>query len=183
MRDRIETGRLILRPLEITDAPAITHHCRDGSVARHTARIPHPYPLIAAELFILGIRASAGQRPMNVYAITTGDTGDLAGTCGVFKRHTDDPDWEIGYWIGPDAQGRGYATEAAGGLIEAIHADLAPPRITAGHFEDNPASGRVLEKLGFTYTGGTTQLFCMGRLAHATSRDMALEVNSRSRAA
>ena len=176
MRDRIETGRLILRPLEIADAPAITHHCRDGSIARNTARIPDPYPLLAAELYILTVRARSGGKASYVYAITDRSSDALVGASVVFKRNPAATDWEIGYWIGPDMQGRGFATEAAGGLIEAIHADLAPPRITAGHFEDNPASGRVLEKLGFTYTGRTTRLFCMGRLAYATSLDMTLEV-------
>ncbi|MBI1236580.1 MAG: GNAT family N-acetyltransferase [Alphaproteobacteria bacterium] len=176
MRDRIETDRLILRPLEISDAPAFYHHCLDGSVARNTARIPDPYPLLAAELYILSVRASAGRKANYVYAISDRHSNALLGASGVFKRNVDATDWEIGYWVGPDAKGRGIATEAAGGLIRAATADLVPQRITAGHFEDNPASGRVLEKLGFTYTGCTTRLFCMGRLAYATSLDMALKV-------
>ena len=176
MRDRIETERLILRPLNIGDAPAVHNHCRDGSVARNTARIPDPYPLLAVELFILSARAGAGQRASYVYAITDKATGDLVGASGVFKRNADATDWEIGYWIGPDVKGCGFATEAASGLIEASTMDLEPERIIAGHFDNNPASGRVLEKLGFAYTGETTRLFCMGRLAYATSLDMALSV-------
>ncbi|WP_394692976.1 GNAT family N-acetyltransferase [Hyphobacterium sp.] len=175
MRDRIETDRLILRPLEISDAPAIHHHCRDGSIARNTARIPDPYPLLAAELYVLSVRAGAGRKAGYVYAIADRQSDALVGASGVFKRHPDAPDWEIGYWIGPDARGRGIATEAAAGLISAASADLTPRRITAGHFDDNPASGRVLARLGFTYTGETTRLFCMGRLAYATSLDMVLE--------
>jgi RimJ/RimL family protein N-acetyltransferase len=176
MRDRIETDRLVLRPLEISDAPAFHHHCRDGSVARYTARIPDPYPLLAAELYILSVRASVGRKASHIYAITDRSSDALLGASGVFKRHPAANDWEIGYWIGPDARGCGFATEAAKGLISAASADLAPERITAGHFEDNPASGRVLEKLGFVYTGKSTRLFCMGRLAYATSLDMALAV-------
>jgi len=176
MRNRIETDRLVLRPLETTDATAIEYHCRDGSVARNTARIPDPYPLLAVELFILSVRAGAGNRSSFVYAITDRQSGDLIGASGVFKRNANATDWEIGYWIGPDAKGRGIATEAATGLIRAASTNLAPQRIIAGHFEDNPASGRVLEKLGFAYTGDTTRLFCMGRLAYATSLDMALAV-------
>ena len=176
MRDRIETERLILRPLDIGDAPAICHHCRDGSVARNTARIPAPYPLLAAELYILSARAGAGRRASFVYAITEKGSGKMVGASGVFKRNADATDWEIGYWVGPEARGRGIAPEAAAELIRAAAADLAPQRIIAGHFDDNPASGRVLEKLGFAYTGETTRLFCMGRLAYATSLDMALSV-------
>jgi len=176
MRDRIETERLIIRPLDLRDAGAIFHHCRDGSVARFTARIPDPYPLLAVELYILGVRAGAGNRASFAYAVTERGTDRLVGACGIFKRNAAATHWEIGYWVGPEAQGRGIATEAAGGLVEAARSDLAPKRLIAGHFADNPASGRVLEKLGFAYTGETTRLFCMGRMAYATSLDMELVV-------
>jgi ribosomal-protein-alanine N-acetyltransferase len=176
MRDRIETERLIIRPLELRDADAIFHHCRDGSVARFTARIPDPYPLLAVELYILGVRAGANNRASFAYAVTDRKTATLVGACGIFKRNAAATHWEIGYWVGPEAQGRGIATEAATGLVEAAKSDLAPDRLIAGHFEDNPPSGRVLEKLGFAYTGKTTRLFCMGRMAYADSLDMELRI-------
>lgn len=175
MRDRIETERLIIRPLELRDADAIFNHCRDGSVARFTARIPDPYPVLAVELYILSVRAGAGNRASFAYAVTERDNGALVGACGIFKRNAAATHWEIGYWVGPEAQGQGIATEAATSVIAAAQLDLAPRRIIAGHFEDNPGSGRVLEKLGFTYTGETTRLFCMGRMEYATSLDMELE--------
>jgi RimJ/RimL family protein N-acetyltransferase len=174
MRDRIETESLVLRPLEIDDAEAIEAHCRDGSIARYTARVPHPYPLIAAELYVLATRAAHGKRPGGTYAIARREDNRLIGSCAAFKRLPGDDGIEIGYWTGPDSRGQGVATEASAALITAIRDDLAPNVITSGHFEDNPASGRVLEKLGFVYTGETSRHFCMGRLAYATSRDMAL---------
>ncbi|WP_420434542.1 GNAT family N-acetyltransferase [Hyphobacterium sp.] len=176
MRDRFETERLLLRPLEQRDAAAIHRHCQDGSIARFTAHIPAPYPVLAVELYILSVRAGAGNRNRFAYAVTGKDDDRLVGACGIFKRNAAATHWEIGYWVGPEAQGRGIASEAAAGLVEAARADLAPDRLVAGHFEDNPASGRVLEKLGFAYTGETTRLFSMGRMAYATSRDMALAV-------
>lgn len=174
MRQRIETERLLLRPMELRDAADIHRHCQDPDIPRNTARLPLRYTQFDAEMFILIARARQGKFPSHVYAITDKTDDRLIGSCGVFKRRPDDADWEIGYWLGQETRGKGIATEAARGLCDAIAQDLAPPRITAGHFGDNPASGRVLEKLGFTYTGSETRLFCMGRMAYATSRDMAL---------
>ncbi|MFL6802044.1 MAG: GNAT family N-acetyltransferase, partial [Sphingomicrobium sp.] len=57
-----------------------------------------------------------------------------------------------GYWIARHAWGRGYATEACTALI-AIARTLALPCLEGSHFLDNPASGRVLEKLGFEPLG------------------------------
>ena len=173
MRARIETDRLILRPLEFRDAADIHRHCQDKDIPRNTARIPMRYSLHDAEMFILISRARQGKFPSHFFAIADKKCDRLLGSCGVFKRRMDDSDWEIGYWLGNAARGKGLATEAARALCEAIADDLSPPRITAGHFEDNPSSGRVLAKLGFTYTGNVTRLFCMGRMAYAESLDMA----------
>ncbi|WP_421788391.1 GNAT family N-acetyltransferase [Hyphobacterium sp.] len=175
MRDRIETDRLLLRPLEPRDAIDIHRHCQDGEIARNTARIPMRYGLYDAEMFVLVCRAARGKRAGHIYAIADRGLDRLVGTCGVFKRQPDSADWEIGYWIGADSRRRGYATEAVGALCRDVRETLAPPRITAGHFADNPLSGRVLERLGFAYTGGETPLFCMGRMTYVTSLDMALE--------
>lgn len=174
MRDRIETERLVLRPLEMRDAADIHRHCQNPDIAHNTARIPARYSLHDAEMFVLVSRAARGRRAGHIYAIAGRDSDRLAGSCGVFKRHRDSADWEIGYWIGADARRRGYATEAAAALCAEIRDMLAPPRIMAGHFADNPVSGRILETLGFAYTGGETRLFSVGRMDYATSLDMAL---------
>lgn len=174
MRDRIETERLLLRPLEFRDAADIHRHCQDTAIARNTARLPQRYSLHDAEMFVLIARAAHGKTQARIYAITDKTSDRLIGCCGVFQRHGGRSDWEIGYWMGADHRRRGFTTEGVTALCEAIRDGIAPERITAGHFEDNPGSGRVLEKLGFTYTGETTRLFCMGRMDFAISRNMAL---------
>ena len=58
----------------------------------------------------------------------------------------------MGYWIARQHWGKGFATEACRSLIE-IARTLKLPRLEASHFIDNPASGRVLEKLGFEPLG------------------------------
>ena len=176
MRDRIETDRLALRPLEWRDAASIHRHCQDRDIAWNTARIPARYTLYDAEMFVLVNRAARGKRAGHIYAIAERDDDRLVGSCGVFKRQADSADWEIGYWIAAESRRRGYATEAVSALCGEIRETLAPPRITAGHFADNPSSGRVLDRLGFAYTGGETPLFSIGRMAYVTSLDMALNL-------
>ena len=82
---------------------------------------------------------------------------------------------ELGYWITPDAWGRGYATEAAGAVLRAARA-AGVRRVTAGHFVDNPASGRVLRKLGFRPTGRIVPLYSRGRAAEAPTARHALDL-------
>jgi RimJ/RimL family protein N-acetyltransferase len=59
---------------------------------------------------------------------------------------------ELGYWISRPCWGRGFATEAGRALVEIARA-LRLPQLEASHFIDNPASARVLDKLGFESTG------------------------------
>jgi RimJ/RimL family protein N-acetyltransferase len=59
-------------------------------------------------------------------------------------------DVELGYWIAKAHWNRGYASEAGRRMIEIGRTELQLQRLFAGYFVDNPASGRVLHKLGFT---------------------------------
>ena len=69
---------------------------------------------------------------------------------------------ELGYWIARRHWNRGFATEAGRALV-AIAKTLKLPQIEASHFVDNPASGRVLEKLGFNPTGLSAERFSCAR--------------------
>ena len=60
---------------------------------------------------------------------------------------------ELGYWIGVPYWGQGYATEASRELLRYGFEDLGLHRIFASHFKHNPASGRILVKLGMRYEG------------------------------
>ncbi|WP_421790078.1 GNAT family N-acetyltransferase [Hyphobacterium sp.] len=172
MRDRIETDRLILRPLEFRDAADIHRHCQDSEITRNTARLPQTYSQHDAEMFVLMSRAAHGKTPARNYAIADKGSDRLIGCCGLFQRYGEGSDWEIGYWMGADHRRQGLTTEAVSALCRAATADLSAKRLMAGHFRDNPVSGHVLEKLGFIYTGETTRLFCMGRMDYAESLDM-----------
>ena len=172
MGPRIETPRTLLRLPELEDAPAISRYCGDYDVAKNTARIPHPYPSLAAEMWILLTRA--GWKPQGNQSLSIEHDGQVIGGGGVFRR-TPDAEWEIGYWIGRPWWGQGFATEIGRALVELGRTTLGADRLIAGHYDDNPASGRVLEKLGFRYTGKSEPLFAMARMGRATSLDMVLE--------
>jgi RimJ/RimL family protein N-acetyltransferase len=141
--DNIRTPRLRLRSLQASDAEAIARFAGDWDVARMTARIPHPYTVDDALAFI----AERGDELR--YAVVLEAT--LVGCIGA--RATESGQFEIGYWIGKPYWGRGIATEAASALIRELQSKWPERAIVAGHASDNPASQRVLEKLGFRRTG------------------------------
>lgn len=173
MGPQIETGRLKLRLPEMDDAARLCELAGDYDVARMTGSIPHPYPQLAAEMWVLINRARWTPQG-NQSLVVTDSEGALVGSGGVFRRRPE-ADWELGYWIGRPWWGRGYATEIGRALIDFSCATLGATRLVAGHYHDNPASGRVLEKLGFRYTGKTENLFCTARMKRERSIDMVWE--------
>ena len=166
----IRTARLVLRPLEIDDAAWIGPESARPEICRMTSRVPAQNPPLFAEAFVLIMRAREQIRGDMVRAICEAETGSAVGVIGL---HPHDAGWELGYWLTPAVWGQGYATEAAQGLCTwARGHEMAP--ITASHFDDNPASGRVLEKSGFGYTGETGTAFSFGRMGSAPIRHMAM---------
>ena len=172
MGPRIETERCLLRLPEMADAPSVALYCGDYDVAKNTARIPHPYPSLGAEMWVLITRA--GWKPQGNQSLTVEHGGQVIGGGGVFKR-TPASQWEIGYWIGKPWWGKGFATEIGQALVDLGTKTLGASTLTAAHADDNPASGRVLEKLGFAYTGKTGQHFSMARMGPTRCLDMVWE--------
>ena len=142
------TPRLLLRPGWIQDAPAVFELIRDEAIVRNLSTPPWPYRLADAEAFLSAERHS-GEPVMLIFRRTQG-APELVGSIG-FGR---DPNgqMELGYWIGRAFWGRGYATEAGRAAIAMARDSFRLTKLKAGHFVDNPASGRVLEKLGFRRT-------------------------------
>ena len=143
----LKTDRLILHAPCAEDAHALAMLINDRRIAENTARIPHPYAVADAETFIAG----AGKTPGRTSFLITLADRTLVGGCGVGRL--DGPVPELGYWIGVQYWGRGYATEAARALIDHAFADLGYEELHAGARVSNPASRRVLEKCGFQWTG------------------------------
>lgn len=164
----VETRRLTLRSPRPQDAPRIAALANDLDIARMTKRMPHPFGVRDAEAFV---RAVAAQDPRRAatFVIDHEDEG-VVGVIGMFEDA--DPAPEAGYWIGRPFWGRGLATEALEGALIWASRCWRRRALVAGHFADNPASGRVLEKAGFLYTGETRPAFSRARGAEVDTRMM-----------
>ena len=151
------TERLLLRPAWPEDAEALFGGISDEGVVRNLARAPWPYLPEHARQFVMLKREPRYPR----FLITRpGDNGsELIGCTGI---DAGEGSVELGYWIARACWGQGYATEAARGMID-IARLLGHRELIAGHFTNNPASGRVLRKLGFRPTGKTVSRHSGGR--------------------
>jgi 8-oxo-dGTP diphosphatase len=146
------TARLVLRPLRAADAPAVAALAADWEVARHTQRIPHPYPDGAAEAFIAQVAADRAAGHADVFAITRRDDGLFLGNIGL--EQGDRPgEVEVGYWLGRPFWGAGYATEAVKAAVRHAFGFPDVRTVFAEIHPDNVASRRVLEKAGLRETG------------------------------
>lgn len=145
----IRGERIVLRPWRSGDEDDLVRYGDDRRVWRNlTDRFPHPYTRTAATEWI---ELNLGMTGSGNFAIEL--DGAAIGGVG-FERLADlaARSAEMGYWLGFDFWGRGYATEAARLITE--HAFAACPdlaRLQAGVLAWNPASCRVLAKSGYHF--------------------------------
>lgn len=167
---RIQGERISLRAPAFEDAARLASLAADWEVARNLSRMPHPYDLEDAEGFLGRVAGRVAAPGDCAFFIDHPEQG-LIGCIGFHEE----PGalWpEFGYWIAHEHWGRGYATEAAGLMLDWAR-ERGLKAATAGHFLDNPASGRVLEKAGFLYTGDVRPRPCLARGAPEPTRIMA----------
>ena len=167
MRDKLTTKRLKLRTLALSDAKRYARFVSDWDIARMTGSLPYPMPQISAEIKIEMLLSRRRRGLAYPYAMTFGGT-DIIGVMDIFKR-TDQSEFELGYWLARDYWGQGLIAEAATAVMTEAQQSLGVSKFVAGVFADNPASMRVLEKLGFTKTGSEGKYFSMARLEHMES--------------
>jgi len=146
----LRTQRLVLKPPTAEDKQAIVECIGDFEVARWLSNVPHPYTLSDAEEWIDIVAETASDEVAGFkLSIFMDDT--LIG--GVGLNHREGNVYELGYWLGKAFWGRGIATEAAAGLLQHAKETLPDAEFVAHCMKGNPASSRVLEKLGFRVTG------------------------------
>ena len=172
---RIETRRLVLRAPRASDAERIAGLAADFDVARMTTSMPHPFHRHHADAFLARAQALDAAREV-VFAVELEEEG-LIGVLGFHPSRLPGPEPqrsapEIGYWLGRPYWGRGLATEAALGALAWAKRAWRRRLVVSGHFADNPASGRVLEKAGFLYTGEIQPRHCNARGHAADTRMM-----------
>ena len=146
----LETTRLTLRGPRLEDAKAVAALANDRRIAENTARIPHPYKLSDAETFIG--TANTGEEALFLITARDGvNKGTIMGACSFVTQDKAVP--ELGYWLGVEHWGNGYATEALHALIDYAFGEFDHIALQAGARVTNPGSRRVLEKCGFQWTG------------------------------
>jgi RimJ/RimL family protein N-acetyltransferase len=144
----LETKRLTLRAPLLEDAKTVAALVNDRRIAENVARIPHPYRKTDAESFIAGANKPDGEA---VFLITLRDE-TIIGACGLTMQDKEQAP-ELGYWLGVEHWGKGYATEALHAVVDYAFTDLDYPALSAAARVTNPLSRRVLEKCGFQWTG------------------------------
>jgi len=178
MKDKIETKRLTLRQLELSDVDALSRLGGEFDIACMTGSFPHPFPPLSAEFRLMYLQQQWRQGLAYPYAVTL-DDDELIGIVNIFRRHAN-AELEISYWLGKPYWGQGYATEAAQAIIDEAHRTIGATTIIAGVFVDNPASLHILQKLGFKLTGESGMYFSMTRLKNVHCLDLRLDLNDSS---
>jgi RimJ/RimL family protein N-acetyltransferase len=148
----LETQRLTLRAFTMADAPQVQRLAGDRDIASTTLVIPHPYEDGMAEAWIGTLEAKFAAGRSVILAITLRDCGELIGGTGL-AIEPEHNRAELGYWIGKPFWNHGYATEAGKAMLHYAFATLQLNRVYAYHYCRNPASGRVLQKMGMTHEG------------------------------
>ena len=167
------TPRLLLRPGFPEDAPALATAIGDEAIVRNLATAPWPYRMRDAEAFLAKPRDPV--LPSFLIFERGPAAPQLVGSCGLGRRPSGSV--ELGYWIARSFWGRGLATEACEALVD-IARTLGFQSLEGSHFLDNPASGRVLEKLGFEPLGIVAPRMSCGRGEEVPARLMRLELAS-----
>ncbi len=148
----LQTERLVLRPYTLADAPRVQELAGAAEVADMTLSIPHPYEDGVAEEWIGTHTDRFNEEKGVAFAITLTVTGELIGSISLGFT-LDHSRAEMGYWIGLPYWNRGYCTEAARAVLEYGFKELALQRILAHQLTRNPASGKVMAKIGMKHEG------------------------------
>jgi len=152
----LESERLLLRGFELADAADVQRLAGAREIADTTLNVPHPYEDGMAEAWIALHRPAFEAGTLAPFAITSKQTGELLGAISL-KIEREFARAELGYWIGKPYWGAGYCTEAARRLLRYGFDELDLHRIHASYVPRNPASGRVLEKIGMLREGVARQ--------------------------
>ncbi|MBL3550091.1 MULTISPECIES: GNAT family N-acetyltransferase [Chryseobacterium] len=141
----IETERLILSQLEEKDIPFITEYLQHRIYSDLTSNIPYPYTENDAQLWITMSKEAFEDHTGYTFGIRNKE-GHIIGAIGLHDR--DDDKAELGYWIAMPYWNKGYVTEAAKAIVHFGFKKLNFNKIFATHLLHNPASGKIMEKIG-----------------------------------
>lgn len=152
-KPRLQCERVILRPLEDSDAPTLYENVKEYEMARWLINLPHPYPEGGAMEFIRKVRGLMETGESYELAIESRETSGVLGVMSFCRVDKKNRNAEVGYWVAKAHRGRGIATEAGLALLAFGFEKLSLERIYSKCFVENIPSQRVLEKLGMRYEG------------------------------
>lgn len=156
----LTTARLTLRPFTLADAPHVQKLAGEKAIAATTYALPHPYEDGMAEEWIKTHHAAFEAMTGVHLAMTHSESHDVIGAISLMKINQQDAHAELGYWVGVPYWGQGFCTESARAVLAYGFDELPLNRIYAFHFVNNPASGRVMQKIGMTHEGRQRQHIC-----------------------
>ncbi|MFD0048413.1 GNAT family N-acetyltransferase [Actinomycetes bacterium NPDC127524] len=148
----IDTNRLRLRLFNETDAQEVAKLCNNYNLYKNTLYLPYPYSIEDALSWIKNHLDNFNDDKYFEFAITDKTTEELYGAIAL-SNHQKFNNGELAYWIGEEYWGNGYATEAAKAILEFAFIEKGYNKVFARYFHSNPASGRVIEKIGMKKEG------------------------------
>ena len=148
----LKTERLVLNYPERSDIPDIVQMLNEPDYSSHTLGLPYPYTPKDAEFWLGLAQKGLEQKDKFVFAVRLQESGKIIGGIDIslVPKHRRG---EIGYWLGKNYWNQGYMTEAGKAVIRFGFEELSLKRIYASHFSTNPASGRVMQKIGMEKEG------------------------------
>jgi ribosomal-protein-alanine N-acetyltransferase len=158
---KLTTSRLTLRPPQAKDFKEMALHMADSRIPTFLAWEPHKSIQETESLIEALIDSQKKGKSFHWIIVHGGNAVGLASIIDVLREHRC---WtlnraELAYWVAPEAQGRGLATEAASKIMEFGFSRLGLNKLRAYHASDNPISGRVIQKLGFRRVGTEREAF------------------------
>lgn len=148
----ITTERLVLRLFQTSDAEVVARHCNNYKIYINTLYLPYPYSLSDALSWIAHHYDNFMNDRSYEFAITNKETGEVLGAIALTNNQRSNQG-EIAYWIGEPYWGKGYATEAARAIVQFAFEEKKLHKVFARYFSTNPASGKVMEKIGMKKEG------------------------------
>lgn len=152
----LETERLILRPMRMSDAQDLFSYASDPEVSRHVLWDTHESLSQSRRFLRAAIRQYRRGQPAS-FAITLRGSGRMIGTIGFMWVNTDYLSAEVGYSLSREYWNKGIMTEALRRVVAFGFDELRLNRIEAQHETDNPASGRVMAHVGMRPEGTLRQ--------------------------
>jgi [ribosomal protein S5]-alanine N-acetyltransferase len=150
----IETERLVLLPLADEDADVIAMKINDYAIAKNLARVPFPYTLADAHEFLAWAKGFDHRSAFKTIRLKS-TQADIIGVISYdwveAKQESD-----IGYWLVKEHWGKGLMSEAARAMVRYAFTVSGLQSLSSCFFNDNPASGKVLERAGFETAGPCT---------------------------